>query len=211
MWRRREFHWNPFAHQAPAAHPNHDPTSLWRSTHGWNQSGTCRIGGLGDWGIGVMKNQTQYIPRISRMTISYHFYNTRGIWGNFQVGCGSRSTEKIGFHHIRHHQATNNKVAASEARTVAWWHLSPSEAYHHGWKPPWPIGSPSTRDPYLHLPTVERRQIQPYPRVPGSPGCEVGISHLLGQPVHLWRCHDLGQAWWFVDLIPCEGLIFRRF
>ena len=194
----REFHWNPdpnswkpfHAPTAPAAHPNHDPTSLWRSTHGWNQSGTCRIGwGLGDWGVGLMKNHTQDIPRISK------------IWGNFQVGCGSQSTS-IGLHHIRHHQATNNKVAASEARTVAWWHLSPSEAYRHGWKPPWPIGSPSTRDStYLYLPTVER-QIQPYPRwrVPRLWSWHLASFGSTNPPV---RCRELGQAWWFVDLIPC--------
>lgn len=89
MWRRREFHWNPFAHQAPAAHPNHDPTSLWRSTHGWNQSGTCRIGWVGwGWGIGLMKNIEKPDPRYSKNFQDDHFYNTRGIWGTFKLVVG---------------------------------------------------------------------------------------------------------------------------
>jgi hypothetical protein len=70
------------------------------------------IGGQGDW------VDEKPHPRYSKNFQDDHFYNTRGIWGNFQVGCGSQSTS-IGLHHIRHHQATNNKVAASEARTVA--------------------------------------------------------------------------------------------
>lgn len=223
MWRRREFHifhwnpdsnsWKPFhAPTAPAAHPNHDPTSLWRSTHGWNQSGTCRIGwGLGDWGIGLMKNHTQDIPRISKMTIST---TPGGSGGTFRLVVGPSQPpldsiisgiikpQTIRSPLLRQGLLHDGISLLLRHITMDGSHLGQSD--HH---------PPGIQHIYIYPPWNAAKSSPT--RGEGSPGCEVGISHLLGQPIHLWGVVNWARLgglliWypakvWFLDVFSRSG------